>query len=370
MHMISMCWANTKGCGQRWQALPGTPWRSRYPASVAGGGVDSDEPVERLVPVAAVPPRHGGVRGEEVEAVHRAGVDVQLGRHPGGEQARRILDVLVPEEVELAGREPGRRKPARGRSPARVRRRAEPPRRSRPERYAAQPSRLLSSFHRRESRTSRLDGGDLAVVQHRVDEDLTGEPRPRPGRGPAGRGRRRLPRPSSRPDDEPLRVHRRRPPPSTRGRRTRRGPRRGTGPPERGATRPRRRRSRCARRGPGGAGRPGRRLRGRARRRAPSSSAGRARRRPGRRVRGPGRRRRAPPPASPVCGGPPSARTPAARGRPRLGRPARRALPPGRGDVGEVEVEGRGRATDADLGVDPPAQASASPVTSRAGGPG
>jgi len=65
-------------------------------------------PLQRLDGVAAEALGDIGLEGD-VEAVIGAGIDMQLGRHAGGQQPLGIVDILVEEDVERADADEGRR---------------------------------------------------------------------------------------------------------------------------------------------------------------------------------------------------------------------------------------------------------------------
>ena len=178
-----------------------TPATSRFQSSsTAGASPRLDARVARasspggelrgqpLLDVAVGAPGDGRARGQAVEAVGRAGVDVEVdaARRPGG-GARRSR---CPRR--RSRRSPRRRSASaaarRGRSPAPGRRR--PGRRAPPLAVAEVGGPAVGVGARRPDRVRPLARRrDLAVVEHRVDQQLVRRPAPRRGPGPAGRAR-------------------------------------------------------------------------------------------------------------------------------------------------------------------------------------
>ncbi|KAJ1684628.1 hypothetical protein LUZ63_020383 [Rhynchospora breviuscula] len=119
----------------------------------------------------------GGVLGG-LEGVERAGVDVHLGRHARAQQAAGVLQVLLDEQVDRAGREVRRRQPGevlRARRDG-VRRRVRCASRAAEQRLPAE-----AVVRRRPDVLAgvrlRVRQRDGPVVEHRVDEVLEGQPR-------------------------------------------------------------------------------------------------------------------------------------------------------------------------------------------------
>ena len=108
---------------------------------------------------------------EALEAVRRAGVDVEIDGHAGLAQPHGVVDVLVGEAVDGADGDERRRQPGEVGGPRRRGVRlgtSAPPLRS--PRYAVQPYVLAPGG---QHRVGPLAGRrDLAVVEHRVDQQL------------------------------------------------------------------------------------------------------------------------------------------------------------------------------------------------------